>query len=106
MPRFSICVSSYNDAEFLPACIDSVLNQSFSDFELIIVDDGSPDDTASIINSYAMRDARIVPIIKQVNEGVHLGRKSAVAKCSGDLVILLDSDDELGDPLFLEKLNG
>lgn len=105
MPRFSICVSSYNDAEFLPACIGSVLNQSFSDFELIIVDDGSPDDTASIINSYAMRDARIVPIIKQVNEGVHLGRKSAVAKCSGDLVILLDSDDELGDPLFLEKLN-
>lgn len=105
MPRFSICVSSYNDAEFLPACIDSVLNQSFSDFELIIVDDGSPDDTASIISSYAQRDPRIVPIIKEVNEGVHLGRKSAVAKCSGDLVILLDSDDELGDPLFLEKLN-
>lgn len=105
MPRFSICVSSYNDAEFLPACIDSVLNQSFSDFELIIVDDGSPDNTASIINSYAQRDPRIVPIIKEVNEGVHLGRKSAVAKCSGDLVILLDSDDELGDPLFLEKLN-
>lgn len=105
MPRFSICVSSYNDAEFLPVCIDSVLNQSFSDFELIIVDDGSPDNTASIINSYAQRDPRIVPIIKEVNEGVHLGRKSAVAKCSGDLVILLDSDDELGDPLFLEKLN-
>lgn len=105
MPRFSICVSSYNDAEYLPACIDSVLNQSFADLELVVVDDGSPDNTASIIESYANRDSRVVPIIKEMNEGVHLGRKSAVAKSTGDLIILLDSDDELGDSQFLEKLN-
>lgn len=104
MPRFSICVSSYNDAEFLPACIDSVLTQSFDDLELLVVDDGSPDDTAEILESYAARDKRVKPIIKKHNEGVHLGRKSAVAQSNGDLIILLDSDDELS-PGFLENLS-
>ena len=78
LSRFSICVSSYKDAEYLPACIDSVLHQSFADFELIIVDDGSPDNTASILKDYAERDSRVKPIIKSHNEGFHLGRKSAV----------------------------
>ena len=104
LPRFSICVSSYNDAEFLPACIGSVLNQSFDDLELLIVDDGSPDDTAEILEAYAARDKRVKPIIKKNNEGVHLGRKSAVAQSNGELIILLDSDDELA-PGFLEKLS-
>lgn len=104
LSRFSICVSSYKDAEYLPACIDSVLHQSFVDFELVIVDDGSPDNTASILKDYAERDGRVKPIIKSHNEGVHLGRKSAVEQCSGDLIILLDSDDEL-EPGFLSELN-
>ena len=97
MPRFSICVSSYKDEEYLPACIDSVLAQSFTDFELIIVDDGSPDSTASILEQYAQKDSRVIPLIQDTNRGQHLGRKIAVAKSTGDYIILLDSDDELGD---------
>ena len=97
MPRFSICVSSYKDEEYLPACIDSVLAQSFTDFELIIVDDGSPDSTASILEQYAQKDSRVIPLIQDANRGQHLGRKIAVAKSTGDYIILLDSDDELGD---------
>lgn len=104
VPRFSVCVSSYLDAEYLPACIESVLSQTYSDLELVIVDDASPDSTAELISRYAHNDARVVPIIKEVNEGVHLGRKSAVAAASGDYVIFLDSDDELA-PEFLEELN-
>lgn len=97
MPRFSICVSSYEDEEYLPACIDSVLAQSFTDFELIVVDDGSPDSTASILEQYAQKDSRVIPLIQDTNRGQHLGRKIAVAKSTGDYIILLDSDDELGD---------
>lgn len=97
MPRFSICVSSYKDEEYLPACIDSVLAQSFTDFELIVVDDGSPDSTASILKQYAQKDDRVIPLIQDANRGLHVGRKIAVANCTGDYIILLDSDDELGD---------
>ncbi len=104
MPRFSICVSSYKDEDYLPSCIESVLAQPFEDFELIIVDDGSPDGTSGLLRGYAERDSRVIPIIKEVNEGVHLGRKSAIAKSAGDYVILLDSDDELG-PDCLSKLD-
>ena len=96
VPRFSVCVSSYLDAEYLPACIESVLSQTCSDLELVIVDDASPDSTAELISRYAHNDDRVVPIIKEINEGVHLGRKSAVAAASGDYVIFLDSDDGLG----------
>lgn len=104
MPRFSICVSSYNDAEYLPACLDSVLNQSFSNIELIVVDDGSPDNTAEILKAYSQRDSRVRPIIKTANEGVHLGRKAAVSAATSDYVIFLDSDDELR-PGFLSGLD-
>ena len=97
MPRFSICVSSYKDEEYLPACIDSVLAQSFTDFELIVVDDGSPDSTASILEQYAQKDSRVIPLIQDTNRGLHVGRKIAVAKSTGDYIILLDSDDKLGD---------
>lgn len=101
MPRFSICVSTYNDAEYLPGCIDSVLAQSFTDFELIIVVDGSTDNSAAIVQEYAKSDCRIVPVIKDKNEGVHLGRATGVELSQGDYIFLLDSDDELeSDALF------
>ena len=95
MPRFSICVSSFNDADFLTPCITSVISQSFSDFELIVVDDGSTDETPSILDRFVEKDCRIKTIIKKHNEGVHLGRKDAIDLSTGDFVIFLDADDEL-----------
>ena len=71
LPRFSICVSSFNDADFLTPCITSVISQSFSDFELIVVDDGSTDETSSILDRFVEKDCRIKTIIKKHNEGVH-----------------------------------
>ena len=104
MPRYSICVSSYNDAVFLPQCIESVTGQSFSDFELIIVDDGSVDGTQGVLQSYAAKDERIIAVRKPFNQGVHLGRKDAVSRASGDYVIFLDSDDSLA-PDTLKRLD-
>lgn len=95
MPRFSICISTYNDLDYLPSCLDSVLSQEDADFEIIVVDDGSNDGTSALVNSYAADDARIRTIIKPLNEGVHLGRMTAVKAAKGDYIIFLDSDDLL-----------
>ena len=100
MPRFSVCVSSYNDAEYLPLCIKSVTEQSFSDFELIIVNDGSEDDSGTVLQTFANVDSRIVPINKEVNQGVHRGRMDAVAAATGDYILFLDSDDCLAPGTF------
>lgn len=97
MPRFSICVSTYDDEEYLPSCVESVLSQDYCDFELIIVVDGSRDSSAEIVERCASKDSRVKVIIKPENEGVHLGRKTAVNVASGDYLLFLDSDDELGE---------
>lgn len=95
MPYFSICISTYNDKEYLSSCIQSVLSQDFSDFEVVVVDDGSNDGTSALLDCYQKRDNRVRPIIKEVNEGVHLGRMTAVHSALGDYIIFLDSDDLL-----------
>ena len=97
MPRFSICISSFNDADYLCDCVDSVLSQSFSDFELVIVNDKSTDNTAEIIDRYICADPRVISLTNSTNLGVHLGRKTAVSRSSGDYILFLDSDDELLD---------
>lgn len=94
MPRFSICVSVYNGDRFLRGCLDSVLEQSFSDYELIVVDDASADGTADILADYAKKDDRITVISKRQNEGLHLGHRTAVEACSGEYILFLDADDE------------
>lgn len=105
MPRFSICISVYNGERYLRACIDSVLNQSFSDFELVIVDDASSDGSAAILEEYAKNDKRITVIRKSQNEGLHLGHRAAIEKCSGDYIMFLDADDEFEEGL-LGKVDG
>ena len=105
MPRFSICISVFNGERYLRACIDSVLNQSFSDYELIIVDDASSDGSAAILEKYAENDKRITVVRKSQNEGLHLGHRTAIEKCSGDYILFLDADDEFEEGL-LGKVDG
>ena len=105
MPRFSICISVFNGERYLRACIDSVLNQSFSDYELIIVDDASSDGSAAILEEYAENDKRITVVRKSQNEGLHLGHRTAIEKCSGDYILFLDADDEFEEGL-LGKVDG
>ena len=95
MPYFSICISTYKDKDYLSSCLDSVLSQDFLDFEIVVVDDGSNDGTSVLLEEYQKRDNRVRPIIKASNEGVHLGRMTAVDAAEGDYIIFLDSDDLL-----------
>jgi len=91
-PRVSVVMPIYNGAVFLAASIDSVLAQTLEDFELILVDDGSTDDTGRIIAEYAARDPRIRTITKR-NSGISDTLNQGLTVARGDWVARLDSDD-------------
>ena len=89
---FSVIVPVYKVEDYLPVCIESVLNQTFSDFELILVDDGSPDRCPGICDAYKEKDERIKVIHKQ-NGGLASARRAGIKIAAGDYVFNLDSDD-------------
>lgn len=89
---FSVIVPVYKVEEYLPACIESVLSQTFSDFELILVNDGSPDNCPEICDSYKEKDNRIKVVHKE-NGGLASARKAGLKIAQGDYVFNLDSDD-------------
>lgn len=91
MPCISIVVPTYNRVDSLRRSIDSVLNQSFDDFELIIVDDGSSDKTLDLIKSYD--DDRIIPVQHEKNRGANAARNTGVNIAKGEYISFLDSDD-------------
>lgn len=93
-PLVSVIIPVYNTAPFLRRCLDSVVNQTYSALEIIVVNDGSTDESLSIIKEYAAHDNRIVCIDKP-NGGLPLARKSGVEKATGKYIQHLDSDDEL-----------
>ncbi|MEV0322611.1 bifunctional glycosyltransferase family 2 protein/CDP-glycerol:glycerophosphate glycerophosphotransferase [Streptomyces sp. NPDC050658] len=93
MPRFSIIIPVYKVQGFLRECLDSVLTQSFTDFEVIAVDDCSPDHCGAIIDEYAARDARIRAVHLPANVGLGRARNVGVRHATGDYLLFLDSDD-------------
>ena len=101
MPEISVIVPVYRAEAYLHACIDSILSQTFSDFELILVDDGSPDNCGAICDDYAARDSR-VRVIHQENQGQAAARNRALAVARGDWVCFVDSDDTV-HPQMLER---
>ena len=90
--KFSILVPVYNVEKYLRQCIESVLSEKFDDYELILVNDGSTDDSLSICQEYAEKDKRIKYFSKD-NEGLLLTRRYSIRKASGEYVLFLDSDD-------------
>ena len=92
MPKFSIIVPIYNVENYIEKCIDSILAQSFSDFELILVDDGSPDRCPQICDDYAERDDRI-KVIHKKNGGLSSARNAGLAVAVGEYCWMIDSDD-------------
>lgn len=101
MPCFSVIIPVYNVAPYLRRCLDSVLAQSFTDWEAICVNDGSTDDSAAILDEYAAKDNRI-KVIHQENNGVNYARQTALEKSAGDWIASIDSDDWVG-PDFLKN---
>lgn len=102
MPEISIIVPVYRAEAYLPACIESILNQTFEDFELLLVDDGSPDNCGAICDGYAARDSR-VQVIHQENQGQAAARNHAMKTAQGKWLCFVDSDD-LIHPRMVESL--
>lgn len=101
IPKHSIIVPAYNTGEAIPRCIDSILAQSFDNWELIIVDDGSKDDTPAIIDEYAKNDGRI-RAIHIPNGGVSNARNVGIDNAKGKYVMFVDSDDWIEPDYLLQ----
>lgn len=99
MEKLSIIIPVYNAAKYLPRCIDSILNQTYPSFELILVDDGSSDGSSEICNEYAKRDAR-VRVIRQENRGVAAARNTGLDAAAGSFVTFVDSDDWIEPDMY------
>lgn len=101
MAKVSIIVPVYNVEKYLPKCVDSILSQTYYDFELLLVDDGSPDSSGNICEDYAQKDSR-VRVIHQDNQGLGGARNTGISVAKGEYVLFVDSDDYV-HPQLLEK---
>ncbi len=101
--KFSVILPVYKVEKFLCPCIDSILNQSYKDFEVILVDDGSPDSCPQICDDYASKDSRI-KVIHKPNGGQADARNVGLEAASGDYICYVDSDDYLADNTVLQLL--
>ncbi|OKI90612.1 bifunctional glycosyltransferase/CDP-glycerol:glycerophosphate glycerophosphotransferase [Streptomyces sp. CB02414] len=95
MPRFSVIVPAHQVQAYLPACLESVLSQSYPDFELIVVDDCSPDACGEIADEFAARDARVRALHLPRNGGLGPARNAGMERAGGDYLVFLDGDDTL-----------
>ncbi len=102
--KASIILPVYNTAPYLRQCLDSILAQTFKEFELICVDDGSTDGSAGILEEYAEKDNRI-SIITQENQGLGRSRNNGLKVAKGEYIIFLDSDDVFSDVLLEHTYN-
>lgn len=91
-PKVSIIVPVYNVEKFLHRCVDSIVAQTFTDFECILIDDGSPDNCPAICDEYAKKDSRI-KVVHQNNKGPSGARNTGLLNSAGEYVICVDSDD-------------
>lgn len=101
--RFSVIIPLYNKAPYVAKAIDSVLTQTFTDYELLVVDDGSKDDSACVA-AKSIENRRNCRLIRQENAGVSVARNKGVAASHGDFLCFLDADD-WWEPTFLEEMD-
>ena len=101
--KFSIVIPVYNVEKYIDKCLNSILNQTYSNFEVIIVNDGSPDNSQNIIDKYVKSDNRFKSYIKS-NGGLSDARNYGVKYCSGDYLLFVDSDDYVENNC-LDKIN-
>ena len=102
VPKVSIAIICFNYGRFLPECLDSCLAQTVPADQIVVVNDGSTDDTAQVLDGYAARFAQILPI-HQLNGGICVATNAALAACTGEVVLLLDADDAMA-PERIEKV--
>ena len=98
MPKFSIVVPVYNVEDYIERCLDSIKNQTYNDYEVIVINDGTKDNSMDIVKKYNVK------VINQKNQGLSVARNNGVKAATGDYLIFLDSDD-YWKPKLLEKIN-
>lgn len=103
--RLSITLATYNVRPYIKESLDSIINQTFSDFELICLDDASTDGTAEVLKEYARKDERIRLILKNKNEGLAVARNQCLAEARGEYVTFLDGDDLYDRTLFQKAVD-
>lgn len=102
MPKVSIIVPIYNSEKYMEKCIDSILNQTLNDIEIILVNDGSTDSSLEIAERYKQRDKRVI-IINQINSGPSIARNNGIKIATGKYIGFVDSDDYIEKTMY-EKL--
>lgn len=106
--KVSIIIPIYNSETFLEKCLDSLVKQSFNDFEVLLINDGSTDNSIAICKKYAIKDQRF-KVYTQLNKGVSAARNNGIKHAIGDWLVFLDSDDSLQEDslsLIIEKIIG
>ena len=101
-PAISVIITVYNTEKFLAETLDSVIAQTFTDWEVICINDGSPDNSIKVLEKYVSRDLRI-KVINQNNAGLSAARNAGIAAASGEYIFPLDSDDKIA-PICLYEL--
>ena len=107
MPKVSVIVPVFNTEKYISECIDSILAQTFTDWELILVDDGSKDNSGKICDEYATKDSR-VRVLHQPNGGVTSARSNGVKNAKGEWITFVDADDTLPEDalkMMIEKVD-
>lgn len=98
-PKISVIVPAYNNAPWLPATLDSILAQTYTNLEILVVDDGSTDDTAAVLRAYSEKDPRI-HAIRKANGGVTSARLLGVAESTGEWIGFVDGDDIIEPQMY------
>lgn len=93
-PKISVIVPVYNAGKYLPICVDSILAQTFKDFELLLIDDGSTDGSGNVCDEYAKKDER-VRVVHKANEGINATRRRGVHEAKGEWGAFSDDDDTM-----------
>ncbi|WTG02102.1 glycosyltransferase [Streptomyces sp. NBC_00012] len=106
MPRFSVIVPAYRVQAYLHESLDSVLTQSFEGFEIIAVDDCSPDACGTVIDEFAARDRRVRALHLPENTGLGRARNAGIAQATGDCLIFLDGDGRAAERVVRRVLLG
>lgn len=102
--KFSIIVPAYNVAQYIVKCLESILNQDYKNFEIIVIDDGATDETPQILDEFASKSEK-VRVIHQRNGGLSSARNSGIKTSTGDYILFLDGDDFWSDHTFLSVLH-
>ena len=98
--KFSVVIPTYNCEKYISRCLDSIISQNYDNLEIIIVDDGSTDDTLKIVKKYKNAYIKIIRIYKRAHKGVSLSRNFAMKLSRGDYLVFVDGDDYLENNVF------